>query len=610
MLPNGIDIWGATLFDFYSCNRFPDIGALVVYTSGSRLAGWMKRNGELLAVDQLGQAEREADPAEILPWPVAEAFKDVDNRAIMFSKTIGSAKTVEFGVGEPFQELVLYPRLQERIPFRLLPKTLIVHDRYACLSAGRDEFQDAEEKWDEKPDVVSVYRLQLSEEGMKKVAAENEAIEVKKRKDEAELAAFLANPTAENRPLGRGVLCVPPGLKHGPCPPATFFLHEAAPVREPFEEAHLYLSPNHIAGQGNHSFAFNAHWEIPRNMVVDDIICKSCVVQTGMAMVIEEDGWNGETKSPKWKDLSGHIIEKIEVFGGVSASIYTQRGEDKLDENGEAVTYDIEPPSEKHTRKYQGPVRVVRTGVKYQNREDGPLCEHLRKSREQWASLTGRVSVVAKLSYQYDSHLEKEAKNYQEFPTHFFQHWSGYNLMRPLHQPFPVGALVPQFYGYYVPDEEIPPKDFYRKDGPLAAPGDAEREESGSSSVENRYRSPILLIEDCGTPVCATVDEMNIDDRQEIATLFFRLHQAGWCHNSAYTRNVLRQLGPINDFPLARMCNAHNRSDMRQTSFRLIDFGRSEKDKDGSGIIYEEGKVCKTFRVGMYDNRPPGWSSD
>ena len=39
------------------------------------------------------------------------------------------------------------------------------------------------------------------------------------------------------------------------------------------------------------------------------------------------------------------------------------------------------------------------------------------------------------------------------FPDHMFEHWNGYNVIPPLTEPTPVGAVVPQFYGFYVPED-------------------------------------------------------------------------------------------------------------------------------------------------------------
>ena len=87
----------------------------------------------------------------------------------------------------------------------------------------------------------------------------------------------------------------------------------------------------------------------------------------------------------------------------------------------------------------------------------------------------GKVTVVAKTSFSRSEHrslFHNEAKIFNNFPKHFSEEWCGYNMVSPLSWPVPVGAVVPKFYGYYMPTGE-------KKD----------------------TLSPILLMEECGTPV-------------------------------------------------------------------------------------------------------------
>lgn len=94
---NGFVAWGETLFDFYAVNRIADAGSFVTYTSGSRIADWMKKNGEPYAEDQLFRAEREAEPREVHPWPMYEMLKDVDHRLRRpFCRSRIQNKRVEF----------------------------------------------------------------------------------------------------------------------------------------------------------------------------------------------------------------------------------------------------------------------------------------------------------------------------------------------------------------------------------------------------------------------------------------------------------------------------------------------------------------------------------
>ncbi|KAI6111556.1 hypothetical protein EDD16DRAFT_1433656, partial [Pisolithus croceorrhizus] len=156
---------------------------------------------------------------------------------------------------------------------------------------------------------------------------------------------------------------------------------------------------------------------------------------------------------------------------------------------------------------------------------------------------------------QHDVHLAREAQNYQAFPQHFFQHWNGYNLVRPIRNPVPLHAVVPQFYGYYKPVEEI-------------------RGENASQSQPPPYLSPILLLEHCGQPI--HLSSLSEDDLEECASLCLRFNQAGWLHESIALRNVLVQPGLPTQWPIERDNSRDNsRYDPEIHSSRLIGFGRS-----------------------------------
>ena len=117
-------------------------------------------------------------------------------------------------------------------------------------------------------------------------------------------------------------------------------------------------------------------------------------------------------------------------------------------------------------------------------------------------------------SIQYNAHLAHEVKNYQEFPEHFFQNWSGYNLVWPLLHLVPVNALIPQFYSYYVPDDN-----------------------KTSCSFDHPYLSPILLLEHCGISLDPAT--LSLVDREECALLLLRFNHVGWLHESIAEHNVV-----------------------------------------------------------------------
>ncbi|TEB31049.1 hypothetical protein FA13DRAFT_1733008 [Coprinellus micaceus] len=586
---NGIEAWGDSIFDFHRVASVPAVEDYILYSTGGRRLAWTKKHGETFVEDQLAMRERELGPQEVHPWPVAEAFKDIDRRVKMFQPFKDQGRNpldeIEFGLREPFAPIAAAPLLQERVPFRLLPKKLVVHDPSRLLRASYRNLAEEPKDWDAKPDLVSVYRLELSEEGKKKLKEEDNMLEKLRKEGNKALANFLESPTSENMPPDQGILFHTGEQEElGPSTPALFFVHGPTPIKQPIEEAHVYLSPHHLVGKGNHSYAFKVDWEVPRSMVVPDHLCDICVIEKGLTIVLKEDGPKGERKNPQWNQRLGEVVE-----GVVSTAI---------DCCGKEVLYKIQPRRLRTKKQYHGPLRVIHTGVEYQNPEDGPLCKHLVEG-EQPPSLTASVSVVAKLSHPYDYHLPHEAKSYQAFPTHFFQHFTGSNQLRPLRDPFPIGAVVPQFYGYYVPEADNKPMIFDKKVPGSGVPGDVGEATWKATKLKYDYRSPIMLLEYCGRAIPDDVRELSIDDRRTCASLFLRMHNGGWVQGSPYTRNVLMQSGPIDTSPLSRIVNGMNeRSDLRQTMFRLIDFGRSEEFGWKTGDrIEEEGKVMELFEL-------------
>ena len=69
---NGLQLWGATMFDFYAVLRHPSIPNLRTLSVGSKLLGWVKKVGEdyELARSNYEWAEREADPKTLEPCDI------------------------------------------------------------------------------------------------------------------------------------------------------------------------------------------------------------------------------------------------------------------------------------------------------------------------------------------------------------------------------------------------------------------------------------------------------------------------------------------------------------------------------------------------------------
>ncbi|KDQ58462.1 hypothetical protein JAAARDRAFT_176423 [Jaapia argillacea MUCL 33604] len=195
-----------------------------------------------------------------------------------------------------------------------------------------------------------------------------------------------------------------------------------------------------------------------------------------------------------------------------------------------------------------------------------------------------RVTVAAKLARAGSGPrrlLDNEAKIYNEFPKDLTEDWWGYNLITPCRFPMPVVPVVPKFYGYWLPVDEAE-VDEGRKCG------------EGIDSA----RSPILLIEECGTPI--DPEDFTSDQRTECLSLLLRLHLADFVQGSFYVRNVCTQPGPLTAHPLMRST--------KTPSFRIIDFGRAEylnwyedkarnprssdKDDDDKGNRLEWWQIC------------------
>lgn len=532
MAPNGVQLWGSTLLDFFKVQRIPGLPSLSTTSSGSKLLAWCKANGEYgdkaPAKDCIAWAEKEKDPEIVPVYKVAKMIKDIESLAYSSdnSAQIEASENEENGgdnqdgprsmfhpVSKQFNKfnsinhLILrskpskslfdrdvYPKpwkgvlpfsqigpwtfdalpmLEEYIPQSLLPKKLVVHDPWNRLPA-RHTYDSPTNPWDEKLEDnqkrIYTYKLQLSRE-----RRDDDELAPKAEEEKRILDEFLTNPHSSNprRPPGIEVLQSEPSGT-GAAKPAIYVVLPPVPSRASANEAHLYISGDHAIGEGNHSFVYFAEWEVPRSFLVQEEMCMECVKEDMRSILRDQDGENGENKDRKWDTLSGKTVWKEKE---VTPSLLQL---DSVEGN-----YIIDGGVTSGSLAYDGPYRVIHSRVDYQNLERAPYCEHLRKHSRSMHPLTTKVRLAAKLSIRGDGHLEREAVNYQKFPKHFFEHWSGYNILPPLHDPVPVGPLVPQFYGYYVPDEET----VSRKD----------------------YLSPILLVEHCGEPV--KPDSLSVDDK-------------------------------------------------------------------------------------------------
>ncbi|KDR75788.1 hypothetical protein GALMADRAFT_248488 [Galerina marginata CBS 339.88] len=479
MAPNMVQIWGATLLDFYTVRRIPSLESLATFSSGSKLGAWMKSQGETFAQDFVERSEAEEEPKLILPCDVGRLIRDgeaiySDKKWVNdAAKGKGKGKEKEgwelpqpWPPASPFDPLAYpspwpkkpfirdfmsrIPTLQQYIPQSLLPPKLIVHDPWRLLNANiyhdKDEItQQQAVPWDQKIDVTHVYRLKNSRTNKKRKELDDLQARVEEEKRRAVRDAFLAEPHSKNE-FPSGYMVANGDPQPGPCKPLIFIALPFQSNREQPQEAHVYIAPVGKIGEGNHSFVYRVELELPRNLLVDEEICHECVFEDMEKTITEKDGENGERRDPKWDIKSGkYVLKKTRKPEVVTEMRNEGTGKDEK--------YTLKPGEHSEELTYEGPFRVIESRVTYQDLGKGPYCQHLQKTNKAIHPLSSKVYVAAKLSIQGDGHLAKEAENYQAFPRHFFEHWSGYNIIDPLHDPTPVGPLAPQFYGYYAVDE-------------------------------------------------------------------------------------------------------------------------------------------------------------
>lgn len=245
--------------------------------------------------------------------------------------------------------------------------------------------------------------------------------------------------------------------------------------------AHLYLSgaQERLKGKGHHSLVYEAEWELPRTLL-------ECISNPG------KDGLYAPWEvGLRREDICWFCVrDALQV-----------RLNETNDSSGDPSDY-----------------RAMRTITLRPSQWASILsfphsCSHPSASPPVLHPSTASVCITAKLSFENDRHLVREAANYQRFDESLFERWSGLQIVPPLKDPTPCGAVVPQFYGFYKPDVDETDDEGERMDV----------EEGGQAQEEGKkkkwYQSNILLLEDCGEPI--NVDELDIDDRH---VLFQRLH--------------------------------------------------------------------------------------
>ena len=400
-------------------------------------------------------------------------------------------------INEPFNSAQLPPLLEHYMPQKHLPASILVHDPWRLLSSDPVASNPPEEldttPWNVKvaelealegrnesmhPSWVTRFVRKDFEVGEARRREDNEHDEKKKANVKEIYDEFLKNPHSKlARPQGTILIKGPAptldmlkaeGGVHEDIPAPVYVLYPLPPDN-PWPNpstANVYVHPNHRKGVGNHSATYSVEMEMQRTGFISPLMmCQRCaaedaVIQIAKGLVKEKADLNG-----RW------VLKGV----GNKASITVM-------EDGKS--YWTERDTYRETVQYEGPFQVVKSRVPWQNPAIGSLCEH---NETVWIRdtvgrpQTAKFRVVAKTETVHDGHLQREAENYQEFPREFFTRYSGYHLVNTsVHRPSPVGPLVPQFYGYYEPED-----------------GQKDEEEGGGK----RWNTPLLLMEDCGTPI-------------------------------------------------------------------------------------------------------------
>ncbi|KAJ4501279.1 hypothetical protein C8R41DRAFT_806657 [Lentinula lateritia] len=587
--PSSTHLWGERFLDFFCLSRGTDWSAVhnQLISTSSRLSAWMKANGETeYAKDELMWAETEEPPRLRVAADIMEILNARDLLIMMGSCGVSlrddesdiatdddvnmepelKSSTAPFDYPNYPDPWPLVPfssnptTLQSPIPFHLLPETLIVHDPFRLLHATTVRAQDVD--WSSVDDITHKYSLNLTADSIKEtIALERAKIQENMKNATPVVVATVFNRGDNPHSTDSPARSVPGDAYEVTVPPPP-----PPPLSVP--EAHLFLSPAHSVGVGNHSCVYRVEWDLPRSVFSKPKICITCVEEAARKIIHETVTGTGDGSST-YSNGTLKLQEKRTPSLAFAFSKFDfdyaelEKSRAQLDEN---LLHKLEDDHKITYIDYTGSVSTIHVDtVPWYDPASTmpPPCSHLAQSSVS-GSLPGsppptaQVSVVAKLSLPGDAHLEREAVNYQRFGTQFSQHWTGYTLARPIRNPTPMGAITPIFYG------------FYSKEG-----------------ASDKYFSSILLLEDCGKPIEPL--KLDIDDRQECAALVLRLHYHGWTQGSFWPRNILMQHGDHADFPLMKSA--------KDRRFRLIDFGRAKCLKDAQ----------ETDRVQGGDSRADDW---
>uniref|UniRef100_A0A0W0GA36 Uncharacterized protein n=2 Tax=Moniliophthora roreri TaxID=221103 RepID=A0A0W0GA36_MONRR len=192
----------------------------------------------------------------------------------------------------PFNFPVL--KLETMIPLHLLPQKLTVHDPYNVLHAERDPA--ASDKGTEKPKkTVSSQRIDPwpfdRSDPSKPPPYETHTYELQLTQKSLDEVNHTREELLASRSSEPESLCyIYPSKEEGPTniPLIRIMVPSRPPKPVQTEEAHLFLSKYSRKGEGNHSFVYEAEWEIPRELFVDPKICYACVEAKAKQVWVEQ----------------------------------------------------------------------------------------------------------------------------------------------------------------------------------------------------------------------------------------------------------------------------------------------------------------------------------
>ena len=161
----------------------------------------------------------------------------------------------------------------------------------------------------------------------------------------------------------------------GPSEPPVFVTFPEAPDPKPADEAHLYISPDKVAGKGNHSLVLHAEWEVPRSLLVPDILCNECLLEDVQKTLMKRSGEDESHQAAVWKEKLGRCRQVDCIEPEITMDIVLGSPD-----SGVQGTYLQDTGARrKPASDYNRPVRIVKTNVQRQSADTAVTEIHVRR---------------------------------------------------------------------------------------------------------------------------------------------------------------------------------------------------------------------------------------